>query len=488
MTEERKEELRQLLQEAINNLVIRVRFESGTISREKYIETLRKRCEFYGISDDPSDNYYYLLYQPDIAKENTKADLLEFIRRELNQVIEDNKIGYTTYNVDGCAQNGFCLVKRMIPQNYNFSDVSDVLEYLLKMSLVFGLDKAVLSFDQDCCPEGRYSLYHSITSLEGIRIETEIQINNQVRLVPLPGDIEYRLNHSLFNQHRRHRDKGTTLLIIECIKYARFHKPSDTNFAEGQVVNLPFQVEANEIELSNQGMIMDFRETFCQALSLACNTMIMFDYFWDYSAVDVFRSDDVGQKIWYLGPIGKSVEAGKSEIEKAKHLYKILEKFDQKPIDRKTEKAKAIFHIAIERWRLSKTYQNLDKLIDLCIAFESLYLPNIKDELKFRLSVRAAWFLGESKDDRQRLLTVLKKIYDYRSTVVHGGELKKRDVTVDKKTIPMSELVTDAQDLCQKSIVKILKKYSEDGKYPDDDYWNNLILGDTDAGKTGARG
>ena len=480
MTDERKQKLRQLLQEAMNNLVIRVRFESGTISKEKYIETLRKRCEFYGISDDPLNNYYYLLYQPDIAKEKTKADLLEFIRRELNQVIENDKIGYTTYNVDGCAQNGFCLVKRMIPQSHNLSDVSDVLEYLLKMSLAFGLDKAVLSFDQDSCPEGRYSLYHSITSLEGIRIETEIQINNQVRLVPLPGDIEYRLNHSLYNRHRRHRDKGTTLLIIECIRYALFHKPSDTNFAEGQVVNLPFQVEANEIELSNQGMIMDFRETFCQALSLACNTMVMFDYFWDYSAAAVFRSDDVEQKIWYLGPIGKSVEAGQSEIKVAKRLYKILKIFDQKPVGQYDQKTKRIFWIASERWRKSKTHQHYeDQMIDLCIVLESLYLSDIseKSELSFRLRLRAAWFLGEDKDDRKRLLAVLKKIYDYRSTIVHGGELKKRDVTIDKKTIPMSELIADAQDLCQKSIVKILKKYSEDGKYPDDDDWNDLILG-----------
>ena len=87
MTEERKEELRQLLQKAMNHLVIRVRFESRTISKEKYIETLQKRCEFYGISNDHLNNYHYLLYQPDISKEKTKADLLEFIRRELNQVI-----------------------------------------------------------------------------------------------------------------------------------------------------------------------------------------------------------------------------------------------------------------------------------------------------------------------------------------------------------------------------------------------------------------
>lgn len=473
MTEERKEELRQLLQEAMNNLVIRVRFESGTISKEKYIETLRKRCEFYGINDDPLNNYYYSLYQPDIAKEKTKADLLEFIRRELNQVIEGNKIRYTTYNVDGSAQNGFCLVKRMIPQNRNLSDVSEVLEYLLKMSLVFGLDKAVVSFDEDSRLGANLRYYQSITSLEGITIETEIQICSGIRLVPIPPNIKFQLNHPLQKHHHRQRDKGTTLLIIERPMLCVFHKPSETIFDEGRRVDLPFQVEGNEIELFNQGMVMDFRETFCQALSLACNTMVMFDYFWDYSAADVFRSNDVEQKTYYSGPIGRSVEAGQSEIVEAICLYKILERCD--------EKTKGIFWIASERWHRSRTYQNSeDKLIDLCIAFECVYLPGINDELKFRLSVRAAWFLGENKDDQKRLLKVFRKIYDCRSKVVHGGKFKNTPVTIDKKTIPMSEFIAEAQDLCQKSIVKILKKYSKDGKYPDDDYWNNLILGEVD--------
>ena len=477
MTEERKQELRRLLEEAMNNLVIRVRFENRTISKEKYIETLRKRCEFYGIINDHLNDYDYLLYQPDIAKEKTKADLLEFLRRELSHVIEDNKIGYTTYNVDGCSQNGFCLVKQMIPQIHNLSEVSDVLEYLLKMSLAFRIDKAISSFEEDSKPEGRYSSYHSITSLEGIGIESEIQVNNRIRLVPLPQNIEYQLNHSIYNRHRRGRDKGTTLLIIKCLRYSVFHKPSDTNFAEGQVVNPPFQVEDDDIKLSNQGMIMDFRETFCEALSLACNTMVMFDYFWDFSLIDVFRSDDVEQKIWYLGPIGRKIEVGQTEIEEAKRLYRILEIFDQKPTGQYDQKTKGILQIAIERWRQSKTYQNADKIIDLCIAFESLYLPGIKDELKFRLSVRAAWFLEKNKDDRKRLLAVFKKIYDYRSTIVHGGEFKNSTVTIDEETIPISELITEAQDLCQQSIVKILQIYSEEGKYPNDNYWDNLILG-----------
>ena len=290
-------------------------------------------------------------------------------------------------------------------------------------------------------------------------------------------NITFQLNHPLQKRPHRQRDIGATLLIIERPMLSVFHKPSDTTFAEGQRVNLPFQVEENEIELANQGMIMDFRETFCQALSLACNTMVMFDFFWDYSAANVFRSDDVERKVYYSGSIGKSAEAGQSEIEEAIRLYKILEIFDQKPVGQFDQNVKRIFWIASERWRQSKTHQNSDKMIDLCIAFESLYIPSRNDEKTFRLGVRAAWFLGKDIDDRKRLLAVFKKIYDWRSTVVHGGELKKKTYTIDNKTITMSELITEAQDLCQKSIVRILKKYSEDGKYPDDDYWNDLILG-----------
>ena len=230
-------------------------------------------------------------------------------------------------------------------------------------------------------------------------------------------------------------------------------------------------------------MIMDFRETFCQALSLACNTMVMFDYFWDYSAADVFRSNDVEQKIWYLGPIGESVEAGQSEIEVAKRLYKILEIFDQKPVGQYDEKTKRIFWIAIERWRKSKTHQNYeDQIIDLGIALESLYLSGTesKNEIRFRFSLHAAWHLGEDKEHREGLMKKFKAIYDWRSAVVHTGKLPEKGKGKKKKSYTQSEVrefIRSTQDLCQKSIVKILKKYSEDGKYPDDDYWNNLILG-----------
>ena len=81
MTEERKKELRQLLEEAMKDLQIRNRFEDGnsSFSIAKYKDVLRQGLTFYSISVDISQNLIYLQYQPDIANEKTKSRLLEFI-------------------------------------------------------------------------------------------------------------------------------------------------------------------------------------------------------------------------------------------------------------------------------------------------------------------------------------------------------------------------------------------------------------------------
>lgn len=126
--------------------------------------------------------------------------------------------------------------------------------------------------------------------------------------------------------------------------------------------------------------------------------------------------------------------------------------------------------------KTSQTFE--DTIIDLAIAFEALYLSKgNKKQLSLSLRLRAAWFLGKDRKHRKQLYEVIKELYKCRSTVVHGGEFKKKTVTIDNDAIPMSEFITEAQDLCQISIIKFLQIYSKDGEYPNDDYWDNLILG-----------
>ena len=68
---------------------------------------------------------------------------------------------------------------------------------------------------------------------------------------------------------------------------------------------------------------------------------------------------------------------------------------------------------------------NADKAIDLGVAFEALLLNDRshKDQIAFTFRLRAAWFLGSSKDNRRELINLFDKIYECRSKAVHTGRL-----------------------------------------------------------------
>jgi hypothetical protein len=83
------------------------------------------------------------------------------------------------------------------------------------------------------------------------------------------------------------------------------------------------------------------------------------------------------------------------------------------------------YSYAHERHRLE------DKIVDLLIAAESLFLSDYKKddpyigEIRYRMSLRAAVFLGSDGESRRRIFRQMRAAYDLRSLVVHGGEAEK---------------------------------------------------------------
>ena len=93
-----------------------------------------------------------------------------------------------------------------------------------------------------------------------------------------------------------------------------------------------------------------------------------------------------------------------------------------------------------------------DRLIDLCIALESLFVRQI-DELKYRLALRCACFLEQEREDLQNTFLRVGRIYRTRSVIVHGtGKQPKQD--------ELYELVTGAEDYVRRSICKLLSDKS----------------------------
>ena len=104
--------------------------------------------------------------------------------------------------------------------------------------------------------------------------------------------------------------------------------------------------------------------------------------------------------------------------------------------------------------------------IDLRIALEAIFLKEItgekNQEMRFRLALNGAWYLGNGLEERQTIRKTLRAVYDKASTAVHEGYV---EVSKDNR-----ELLADGQRLCRSGILKLLKEGS-----PDD--WGKLILG-----------
>ena len=120
------------------------------------------------------------------------------------------------------------------------------------------------------------------------------------------------------------------------------------------------------------------------------------------------------------------------------------------------------FQIAVTRWAKAATpgVMNPDRIIDLRIALEALYLDSTGGELGFRLSLTGARHLRTNLDDRQAVRRSLVDFYGFASRVIHGAPIGRSiDVT----------LVDMATDLCREGILKIVEQRNQPR-------WTDLLL------------
>ena len=354
-----------------------------------------------------------------------------------------------------------------------------VMERLLEITLVRGIEEAVSFFDRCSRPEGTQVFYRDVAFLEGVKIETGIELYNGVRLIPLPSretseTVKQYLPNITVSAFINHADSlfGRTLLVIEYPVFSVLCKSSENVIQNGtRMDDLPFHVEVPEVKFPHRQAVGSFDKCFCQALSLVCNSAveIVITGFLLQEENSFNKTHGPGKMFRYFDSLGNPPETGEIEIEKAKCLYEKLDGLNSNDREK--------LQIAIERWIMSKSERNrIDKIIDLGIAFESLYLSDIdvKTELSFRLRLHASWHLGENEEDRKALMKEFKEIYDWRSKIVHKGKLPNKKMKTPYTPNEVKNFIERAQDLCRQSIMKVL----EEGRFPD---WNSVILGGEDA-------
>ena len=83
-----------------------------------------------------------------------------------------------------------------------------------------------------------------------------------------------------------------------------------------------------------------------------------------------------------------------------------------------------------------------DRLIDYWVALEALFLPDIFQELSFRASLRIAYYVAGTPDEREEVFRKMRLSYDIRSDVVHGQRLKA----------DVSEVASDTEEILRRAL------------------------------------
>jgi hypothetical protein len=140
---------------------------------------------------------------------------------------------------------------------------------------------------------------------------------------------------------------------------------------------------------------------------------------------------------------------------------------------------KNFLSVSIRRFSQSNERNNIeDRIIDLMIAAESIFLSSggsSQGELKYRLSHRAAMFIGESPKEQRYIFGFMGKAYDVRSAIVHGST-PKLPKKMDKTDYTLEEFCGDIEKHLRISIKKIMTQMSRTENKSID--WISIIFPD----------
>ncbi|MYB84900.1 MAG: hypothetical protein F4X54_09240 [Chloroflexi bacterium] len=390
-------------------------------------------------------------FSPVVSKPELEKQVLNFLQEELWEYLHDGKIYTASLVIRTGPTDGFPL--------------EDVLTNLLKRAITDGPSSAAKAFES--CTENTSAVYQHFSLLTGIHIKEPMQVFDGIWLLPLhaptlglpayfptfagtPSGVEF--------MHR-------SILSIDYSVMPIFHRPDPEDINGNRRPSAYFTSTIN----SDEGRTFN-RHIFCQALSLTCNSAVQIAMSWNHLGDDEIFNLGLGIGMGYRFSSRASAQTNAPapsdiDMNETKRIYAELIGLSQNTQDS--------LQIPINRWIKSKAEGTaVDRMIDLGIAFESLYLAGRNDEIAFTFRLRASWYLGKDADDRKELMRKFNQIYQNRSKAVHTGILG-HNLKFGQVSIRTKKFIEGAQDLCLQSILKVI----QDGKIREDKDWNSVVLG-----------
>jgi hypothetical protein len=167
-------------------------------------------------------------------------------------------------------------------------------------------------------------------------------------------------------------------------------------------------------------------------------------------------------------PYGGKFELSEGEVSYFLELWRLLEEGTPR------------FGFSIHRFNLAFDRGLLaDRIVDLVIAAEALFLGDLDEtyrgELRFRFALRAAKFIEHPNYGEHDIYRAMRQAYNARSAIVHGGSPKETRLP-DNQSANLPTFIDAIEELVRLGLRKALSMKEDGKKMRQAEYWDTLVF------------
>jgi hypothetical protein len=167
-------------------------------------------------------------------------------------------------------------------------------------------------------------------------------------------------------------------------------------------------------------------------------------------------------------PYWGKFELSEGEVPQFLELWRLL------------EEGAARFGFSVHRFNLAFDRGLLvDRIVDLVIAAEALFLGDLdvqdRGELRFRFALRAAKFIEHPTYGEHDIFRVMRRAYDARSAIVHGGSPKDTRLP-DNQSVELPTFIDAIEELVRLGLRKVFSLKEDGKKLCQAEYWDTFLF------------
>ena len=392
------------------------------------------------------------------------SQLVEELRSVLERFIDpdSDRIGHA-FPIDSFDPFGSRSLHTARPDGLSdFEFVSSVENFangLVQAAAIIGVDRAIQLLAD--WVRGEPVQFRTSTFVNGLTLNARLLPRKEIEIVPLPLTTTELPRLPSYNKLSGRDYLGLTVLSLAMSASPALFRPKTGESKATVRSHLEKDINITMV---------------CEALSLQANCHVSQSFLWiEYEEAAPFSLNE--WETWTLGTNSfervrwksASYRMGAATIELHDDVsIASLDEDEVMQTIKTLQGADKKLRISVDRWKRSKrpNARLEDRYIDLRIALETLYLKDFVNEysteMRFRLPLFGAWYLGSTFEERRDIRKTLRDAYDTASGVVHSGEISNKS----------KGCLEEAQELCRLGILKLLHE-----GHPED--WGDLILGAT---------